>query len=280
MNESVSTSSDKAVLLEKLKLPTISKQGMKALDIINAEDLKMDELESALSADPMLMGILLKYANSPIYGMHFEVKNIRNAINLLGIEIVKSAILICTMRSFCESENVANEMLWQKSVNLSIMTRLIARKLYRKLANEIEVSAMMSQIGGLVLSSNFEKDYLSVVEKSIEKLTSIETEEFERFGLQRSDVTAFALEKLRLPNDVINALTLFYQGDIPIEIKSITDKHTVSLMLASLLIDYNNEKSEKNASILSLMDKLELVDSDIDGFIDIYEEKVSEGFAF
>jgi len=280
MNESVSTSSDKAVLLENLKLPTISKQGMKALDIINAEDLKMDELEKALSADPMLMGILLKYANSPIYGMHFEVKNIRNAINLLGIEIVKSAILICTMRSFCESENVANEMLWQKSVNLSIMTRLIARKLYRKLANEIEVSAMMSQIGGLVLSTNFENDYSSVVEKSLEKTTSIEAEEFERFGLQRSDVTAFVLEKLRLPRDVINALTLFYQGDIPSEITSNTDKHTVTLMLASLLIDYNNEKSEKNESILSLMESLKLVDSDIDGFIDVYEEKVSEGFAF
>jgi len=280
MNESVSTSSDKAVLLENLKLPTISKQGMKALDIINAEDLKMDELEKALSADPMLMGILLKYANSPIYGMHFEVKNIRNAINLLGIEIVKSAILICTMRSFCESENAAKEMLWQKSVNLSIMTRLVARKLYRKLSKEIEVSAMMSQIGGLVLSTNFENDYSFVVEKSIEKTTSIEAEEFERFGLQRSDVTAFALEKLRLPSDVINALTLFHQGDIPTEITSITDKHTVTLMLASLLIDYNNEKSEKNESILSLMETLKLVDSDIDGFIDVYEEKVSEGFAF
>jgi len=280
MNESVSTSSDKAVLLENLKLPTISKQGMKALDIINAEDLKMDELEKALSADPMLMGILLKYANSPIYGMHFEVKNIRNAINLLGIEIVKSAILICTMRSFCESENVANEMLWQKSVNLSIMTRLVARKLYRKLSKEIEVSAMMSQIGGLVLSTNFESDYSSVVEKSIEKTTSIEAEEFEHFGLQRSDVTAFALEKLRLPRDVVNALILLYQGDIPTEITSNVDKHTVTLMLASLLIDYNNEKSEKNDSILSLMEKLKLVDSDIDGFIDVYEEKVSEGFAF
>ena len=282
MNTSVVTSLSEPVSLNKLKLPTISEHGMKALEIINAEDLKFNDLESALTADPMLLGILLKYANSPMYRKYVEITNARKAINLLGVDIVKSAILICTMRSYCEPSNPAKEMLWEKSIHLAIMTKLIARKAYRKLADEIELSAMMSQIGGLVLSSNYVEDYASVVDNTAKNNSLLEDEELKCFGVSRAEVTVFALEKLRLPQDIIKALTLYYQGAIPPEIETNADKHVVSLTLASLLIQHHEYEAaiKENPTILSLMDVLGLVDSDIEDFIDDYTEKVSEGFSF
>jgi len=282
MSESVLPSTSNTISLEALKLPTVSKQGMKALDLLNSDDLDINKLNTVISADPMLVGILLKYANSPIYGLHFEIKNTLNAINLLGVEIVKSAILICTMRSVCKSENHASEMLWEKSINLSIMTRIIARKPFRKMANEIEVSAMMSQIGGLIISSNFPDEYASVVDSANEKLISVEEEENNFFGLHRSEVTAYALEKLRLPSIVINSLSAFFNGEQPTGIHSDTDKHVLTLFLATLLIDYNEEDNgvEKNESIIEIMEILELSDSDVDGFLEVYNEKLTEGFVF
>lgn len=282
MNTSVVTSPSEPVSLIKLKLPTISEQGMKALEIINAEDLKFNELESALSADPMLLGILLKYANSPMYRKYVEITNARKAINLLGIDLVKSAILICTMRSYCEPSNPAKEMLWEKSIHLAIMAKLIARKAYRKIADEIELSAMMSQIGGLILSSNYVDDYAGVVEKTVKNNSFLEDEELKCFGISRADVTTFALEKLRLPQEIIKALKLYYQGVLPVDIETNADKHVVTLTLASLLIQHHEDEAtiKQNPVILSLMDVLGLVDSDMDNFIDEYTEKVSEGFSF
>lgn len=282
MNTSVVSSSIEPIPLKKLKLPTISEQGMKALEIINAEDLKFNELESALSADPMLMGILLKYANSPMYKKYVEITSVRKAINLLGIDIVKSAILICTMRSYCEPYNPAKELLWEKSIHLSIMTKLIARKAFRKLADAIELSAMMSQIGGLVLSSNYVEDYAGVVDNAVKNSSLLEDEELKCFGISRAEVTAFALEKLRLPQEIIKALSLYYQGVIPEDIETNTDKHVVTLKLASLLVQYHDDEAaiKQNPVILSLMDVLGLVDSNIDGFLDDYNEKISEGFSF
>ena len=282
MNTSVVASLSEPVSLKKLKLPTISEQGMKALEIINAEDLQFNALESAISADPMLTGILLKYANSPMYRKYVEITNARKAINLLGIDIVKSAILICTMRSYCEPSNPAKEMLWEKSIHLAIMTKLIARKAYRKIADEIELSAMMSQIGGLVLSSNYVDAYAGVVDSTVKNNSVIEDEEFKCFGISRAEVTTFALEKLRLPQELIKALNLYYQGVVPSDIETNADKHVVTLTLASLLIQHHEDRAEikQNPEILSLMDVLGLVDSDIDNFLDDYIEKVSEGFSF
>lgn len=282
MNTSVVTSLNEPVSLKKLKLPTISEQGMKALEIINAEDLQFNELETAISADPMLTGILLKYANSPMYRKYVEITNARKAINLLGVDIVKSAILICTMRSYCEPSNPAKEMLWEKSIHLSIMTKHIARKAYRKLADEIELSAMMSQIGGLVLSSNFADDYAVVLDNAEKNNSAIEDEELKYFGISRIEVTSFALNKLRLPQEIINALNLYYESVIPTNIDTNADRHAVTLTLASLLIKHHEDRAavKQNPEILSLMDVLGLVDSDIDDCIDDYIEKVSEGFSF
>jgi len=271
----------KQIELTDLKLPTISQQGMKALEIINGDDLKFNELETAVSADPMLMGILLKYANSPMYRKFVEIKNVRKAISLLGVDIVKSAILICTMRSFCEPSNPGKEMLWEKSVHLAVLSKIIATKLFRKLAEEIELFAMMSQIGGLVLSTNFVDEYATVVEQALEKNISLEEQEHETFGVDRVDVTAYTLEKLRLPDIFISVLSSYFQNNIPEEIRSDTDQHIVILKLATLIIENEQSEDHPNDKIISqLSDILGLEMLDVDGFIEEYNEKISEGFSF
>jgi len=279
MSESVVNVSNPSIPLEKLKLPTISQQGLKALEIINAKDLQFRELETVLSSDPMLMGILIKYANSPMYRKHVETTNIRQAINLLGLNIVKSAILICTLRSFCEPVNPAKEMLWGKSMSLSIMAKLIGSNISRKLSDEIELTAMMSEMGGFVLSTNFGNDYEQVVERAKQKKIALEDEEFYSFGLNRAEITALTLNKLRLPQKTMDILDNYYNKNIPIEIKSDVDRQLIIIKLASILIAYKSkvELIKKDSLCTSLFDLLGLKDINIEELITSYENEISEG---
>ncbi len=282
MSESAVKAPSKSVSLQTLKLPTVSQQGMKALELINAKDLKFKDLESILSSDPMLMGILIKYANSPIYRKRIETTNVRQAMNLLGLDIVKSAILICTMRSYCEPSNSAKEMLWEKSKHLSIMAKLLARKISRKLADEIELTAMMSEMGGFVLSTNFADEYATVVAQAKEKQIAVEDEELYYFGLNRADVTALTLEKLRLPQTTLDVLDGYYKRKIPIEIKTETDTQLVILKLASILIAYKSKRKliKKDSLCLSLFETAGLAAINIDRLLDSYADEVAEGASF
>ena len=281
MNEPATKVTSKQIELKVLKLPTISQHGMKALEIINEDDLKMNDLESALSADPMLMGILLKYANSPMYRKFVEIKNVRKAINLLGVDIVKSAILICTMRSYCEPSNPTKEMLWEKSIKLSIMAKIIASGISRRLAEEVELSAMMSQIGGLVLSTNFQEEYSEVVESALENETTLEEQEERVFGVSRAEVTVYALEKLRLPSVIISTLSSFYQKDLLQNDAEETSKYVDVLKLARLLIELEDLSSfDGNVEVMSLIELLGLNIDKVDDFIAEYNEKMEEGFSF
>ncbi len=282
MSESVVKAPNKSVSLQTLKLPTVSQQGMKALEMISAKDLKFKELESILSSDPMLMGILIKYANSPMYRRHVETTNVRQAMNLLGVDIVKSAILICTMRSYCEPSNPAKEMLWEKSKHLSLMAKLLARKTSRKLADEVELTAMMSEMGGFVLSTNFVDEYQTVVAQAKEKQIAIEDEELYYFGLNRADVTALTLEKLRLPQTTLEVLDGYYKREIPDEAKTEADKQLVILKLASVLIAYESKREliKKDSLCLSLFEIAGLADINIDRLMDAYADEVAEGVSF
>lgn len=278
----LNTKLKKTISISELKLPTISEQGKKALDIINSSDANFNKLESALSADPVLMGILLKYANSPMYRVRVETKNIRQALNLLGLDIVKSAVLICTMRSFTEPMNPAKEMLWQKVVQLSAMSKLIARKINRKLADEIELTAMMSEIGGLVLSSNFADEYVEVLDRANEKKIPLQDEEFYSFGIQRAEVTTVTLEKLRLPKITIDVLNHYFSNHVPEEIKSITDKQLVVLKLAYYLSSYssNPELIKKDSQCQLFIELLGLQNLNIESILDDYNASLAEGFWF
>ena len=272
----------RSISIKDLKIPTISEQGKKALDIINSSNLNFTELESALSADPVLMAIILKYANSPMYRIRVEAQNLRQALNLLGIDIVKSAIMICTMRSFTEPLNPAKELLWEQVVQLSAMSKLIARQVNRKLADEIELTAMMSEIGGLVLSSNFSEEYMDVMARASEKKIPLVDEEFYTFGLKRVDVTTETLVKLRLPANTIEVLKGYFENKIPDVIETNVDKQLVVLRLAYFFIAYRTkpELIKKDSMCLSLIELLDLQKMNIDQILEKYDESLSEGFWF
>jgi HD-like signal output (HDOD) protein len=252
---------------------------MKALEIINAEDLEFSALETALSADPMLTGIILKYANSPMYSKLVEVNNVRKAINLLGLDIVKSAIVICTMRSYCQPSSPAKELLWAKSIQFALLSKLLARKKFKKLAEGIELAAMMSQIGGLVLSTNYAEDYAIVIEQAEKQQTTIEEQEFELFGLHRADVTDFAMQKLRLPKTIVKSLNAFYLDDIPPVIKTDIDRYVAVLKLSALLIS-NEEIYQQLDAFIALSALLKLNETTVKDILEVYNEQINEGFSF
>jgi len=272
----------RTISIKDLKLPTISEQGKKALDIINSSNLNFTELESALSADPVLMAIILKYANSPMYRARVEAKNLRQALNLLGVDIVKSAILICTMRSFTEPLNPAKELLWEQVVKLSAMSKLIARQINRKLADEIELTAMMSEIGGLVLSSNFSEEYMDVMARASEKKIPLVDEELYTFGLKRVDVTTETLVKLRLPENTVEVLNGYFENKTPDVVETNIDKQLVVLRLAYFFIAYRTkpELIKKDSKCLSLIELLDLQKMNIDQILERYNESLSESFWF
>src|SRR5512136_2368091 len=57
-------------------------------------DISFKELEKIILLDPAITARILKVANSALYARQREIKNVQQAITLLGFKMIKSMILL------------------------------------------------------------------------------------------------------------------------------------------------------------------------------------------
>ncbi len=89
----------KPVILTQKDVPAFKLHYLQLLEQINAPDLKLDELEEILKRDVSLTYKLLRYINSPFFGLLHEIKSVYHALVVLGDrEVRKWACLIALGR--------------------------------------------------------------------------------------------------------------------------------------------------------------------------------------
>ena len=265
--------------LSKLKMPNVSPAGLTAMELITSGDYDMPELCKIISHDPVLTATLIKYANSSRYSQRFEVSNINRAINVLGIKALSAAIVVTAMRTYIQPGNIAQQ-LWEHCQSVATIATLIAKRHYPQLAEEIELSALVHDMGALVLATNFPKQYTEVAHIAMSPDNEQSLSELERnaFGLIHDKVTEHFIGIYRLPEITRQVLANFHHRLPFVEIENnLAHQQTAIIGLAHHLEEQINSHNDrlKEAipdSVESLQIHLGLTDDDIENFIEDYDE--------
>lgn len=269
--------------ISKLKPPAVSQQGLKVLDIIGRDDVDMNILGNGVTSDPMLSATLLKYANSPVYRRMIEIKNVRNAISLLGMTNVKAAIMVATMRTYCQPINLVKERLWQHTIRVSILAKLIAGKYCRSIMDEVELTALIHDIGALVLATNYPAEYEKVLDTAEKDKASIEEVEKRIFGVAHDEVTAYFASSMRLPEVTKNALLDFHVRP-PLEtIDHDSDRHIAVVALAHIIeqelqsvVSFKESLAHNKQHLLSSLQMNENMQNEV---IEKFADTMSQGYS-
>jgi len=158
----------------------------------------MQDLQGAIMQDPLLASTLLRYANSPLHQYSQEVSNIPTALRLLGLNSVRSAIVMATIRSTLASDSEIAQHIINHLHLIALYSKLIARQCCPKLSNDIEFLGLFHDIGMLVLCVNMEHDYQEVYEQAVSTGSPIDIIAQARFGITQDAVTARITHEFRL----------------------------------------------------------------------------------
>lgn len=223
---------------ESLNLPKVSAAGMRILDVLSKDDYSVNDIAIVVAEDPTLSGMMLKYANSPLYRRYQEVSSVRNAINLLGVKNVKLVVTLAAMRSFSEVRSIAVEKLWEHSFSISLISKLIGAQINRQLAEDMEFTGIIHDISSMTLAANFpetcdEQLKLCTNEQGYDQL------EQEAFDFDREELIDWISSSLHMPSTAMDAIKKLYEIDKKIDVSS---ESTVD----------ENGKSQRQASILAL----------------------------
>lgn len=122
--------------LSKLKLPALSEAGLQVLELLASNDIDFNCLGDFLSKDPLLSATMLKYANSPVYKREVKISNVRTAISILGLKTCIMAVSFAIMKSCDKPSFPATEKIWQNSINISTIARILAEELFPTTADD------------------------------------------------------------------------------------------------------------------------------------------------
>lgn len=218
---------------DKLRMPSVSRECMEVLRLLESEEVESQVLVKAISLDPVLSATLLRYANSPAHRRARDATSVQQAINVLGLRQVRAAAVVATMRGFC-NQDALSAMLWEQGLAVSTLARAIAEPRFRSLADELELLGLLHNLGGLVLLSNFPELYSDLVAGIRLDGTPVHEAEREVFGVHRGDLTPLLAERFHLPPRVLQTLMAYHGRQVPSDVDSDPSRALACLWVAQL----------------------------------------------
>lgn len=200
-------------IIEKLtsaaNLPSLPTVAIEVLRLAKSDDVSVDAIAKVVQNDPALSAKLLRVVNSPLFGVAREVASIRQAMVILGLRTVKvmalSFSLVEALRA-SDSEEFDLAAFWRRSVLTSVASRLLARAVSGRLAEEAFVAGLLSDIGMFVGSRCLPEEYRRIVRmRQAENITLVVAEE-RVLGANHAQLGRALLEKWSLPELICKAV--------------------------------------------------------------------------
>ncbi|NVN93467.1 MAG: HDOD domain-containing protein, partial [Desulfuromonadales bacterium] len=189
---------------DKIKLPSPPSIALRLLEAIKKEDFSFTEIAEIIQYDPALAAKVLKVVNSAFYSLPSKIGSIERALAIIGIHSVKNIVfsfnLVDGMK--VSSTDIFNiDYFWKRSIIAAIGTELFTEYFNLKDDN-IFVTALLQDLGILILHSNYVDDYSRLIEEKNSTKTPIEVLEKRQFGFSHQDLCSEVLEQWGLPENI------------------------------------------------------------------------------
>lgn len=175
----------------------------KIIEIIHNPDSSMVELKEAIEVDPPLTAKVLRLANSAYYGNRGKIGTILEAIIHVGFDTIKELALNQKVLELFKRERNINgysrRSLWIHSVGVAICNKLIARREFCQIGDDMYTAGILHDIGIIVEDQFLTDALLKAIQMANEKKRSLLEAEVEILGYHHEDIGARLAESWEFP---------------------------------------------------------------------------------
>jgi len=228
---------------------------MQIQQVCDDDELSVKDLVEVVKRDPIIVGIILNAASSPIYGLKTQNNSIENIIAVFGKKTVK-AISLGLMSSYLGEMKLKpygiNEEQFIKTGSL----RLVLMNSWYKHVNKdqlatLSTTAILGNLGQLLISQEIEKTGELESFQEIALIKGYQAAEEELLHTNSSYVTSDILSFWRLKPKIIDSIRYSADtGNAPLEIRELA----IANFIVYTLVDLDAKvKEEIPNDILFLM---------------------------
>jgi putative nucleotidyltransferase with HDIG domain len=191
-----------------LSLPSLPRAFLAAVELLRNDDASTAACISAIERDQALTVRVLRLANSPFYGAGGKVSRIGDAVQMLGLRTVSSALAAVSLRSAlgplpCAGFSFASY--WRHSLCTAIAARELAPLLAMD-AGEAFLLGLLHDVGKLILAMTSPQMMAQVLELARSEGLGLHTAEQQLLGVTHAEVGAQVVRQWNLPATFADAI--------------------------------------------------------------------------
>lgn len=199
-------------ILESIdKLPPFPEIARKILELSRDDDVNFKDIIDVIKYDEAITFNCLKLCNSSYYGLSIKTFTIDQAVVKLGLKNIQM-IALMSANELSDYSNAqkgygygAGE-LWRHSVTTAIISRLLVKSISLKEGSILFTSALLHDIGKIVLNNFVGKDMVNLIELAIKEKISLVEAERAVFGIDHAELGGIVAENWQFPSMLSNSI--------------------------------------------------------------------------
>ena len=186
-------------------VPTLPDVFGKIIPLMESPSAGAQDISNIISSDQALSAKILRVVNSAFYGFPGRISNISHALIILGFDVVKGLILSTAVFDMMKTGGLHG--LWKHSLGCAAAARVIARKTNSPNPDEISTSALLHDIGKVVIRIELPDESALIDQLVAEKEISTYDAEQEILGFNHADVGGWLCHEWHLPARLAEPIT-------------------------------------------------------------------------
>ena len=189
---------------------------MKVISMARDENISMKEIAKVVQYEPSITANVLKWCNSPFFGLRRKITSIHEALVYLGAKHLIEIVILSSCAPYLDKNVVGYGLeqgeLWRHSVACAILSQILAKKVGYQEKTLLFTGGLLHDIGKIVLSE-FVKEALLKIRILIARGKDFLEAEREVLGMDHAELGAKIGEKWNFPEEILRVIAYHHRPE-------------------------------------------------------------------
>ncbi len=197
--------------LRKRKLhPSVPEVIVTIINITRSPTASVNDLVRVIELDPELTKRILNVGNSGYYGVERTIKNISEAVVLMGWNTIK---MISIGATILNTINERSPRLYNHVMRAAQYAKFLAAEADFYKVEEIAIVGLLHDIGLIVLQEYFNPLYLKTKQYAINNGVPVHVAERTLLGVTHAEIGGWTVEEWKMPENIIESISMHHEFD-------------------------------------------------------------------
>ncbi len=216
LQELISSNQLKTLIAGLGNLPSLPEVYAELQEKSKDPECSIIDIAAIIEKDLAMSSKVLQLVNSAFYGLYKNVDSPARAVNLLGLDTIKSLVLgigVFTKMPPATDKRFSGPALWKHSITTANFAKKIAlaEAAEKSIVEHSFIAGIVHDVGKLLLFSSLGEQYLQAVETAKNQSLLLYQAEQQLFDADHSDVGGYLIGLWGLPGPVVEAITFHHK---------------------------------------------------------------------